>query len=109
MAAKSAIRYGEEDEKKDVPLGIVIIAGVVIWVLIFGSVFAYTYFAPCSFINAVVGEDTFMKFKDPRLRNPPCDPETDFTCKAWKLDTNHDCLCFLGLKPIGGDCLDYLD
>lgn len=109
MAGKAAVRYEEEEERKDVPLGIVIIAGVVIWVIIFGSVFAYTYMAPCSFIKTVVGGDTFLKFKDPRLRTPPCEPKTDLSCTAWKLDTTHDCLCFLGLRPIGGDCLDYLD
>ena len=109
MAAKSVIKYGDDEENKDVPLSLVVMAGIAIWVLIFGSIFAYTYLSPCSFIETVVGDDTFLKFQDPRLRVPPCDPKTDINCVAWKLETNQDCLCFLGLKPIGGDCLGYFD
>ncbi len=42
--------------EKDVPFGLVILAGVFIWVLIFGGIFSYAAFSPCSFVTVVIGD-----------------------------------------------------
>ncbi len=97
----------QQVEKKDVPLAVVIIAGVFIWVLIFGSVLAYAVLLPCGFTQAIVGRDTFEKFKNPEARNPPCSPSKDPACVSWKLDNAHDCGCFLRFTVIGRTCADY--
>jgi hypothetical protein len=43
-------------EKNDVPVWLVLLAGVMIWVLIFGTIFSYAAFYPCSFVTVVIGE-----------------------------------------------------
>lgn len=98
----------KQAEKKDVPLALVIVAGVFIWVLIFGSVVAFAVLSPCSFTKALVGQDTFEKFRNPALRTPPCDPARDSTCIVWKLDDGKDCGCFLRYTVIGTGCPDYI-
>ncbi|MFH0962043.1 MAG: hypothetical protein V1820_05140 [archaeon] len=99
----------KQAEKKDVPLALVIVAGVFIWVLIFGSVVAFALIAPCSFTKALIGQETFEKFRNPALRTPPCDPARDPTCVVWKLDNNNDCGCFLRYTVIGKGCPGYLE
>lgn len=99
----------KQAEKKDVPLAVVIIVGVFIWVLIFGSVLAFAVLAPCSFTKTLVGEDTFEKFQNPSIRSPPCDPARDATCIVWKLDDAKSCGCFLRYTVMGTGCPGYLE
>jgi hypothetical protein len=97
----------KQAEKKDVPLALVIIAGVFIWVLIFGSVIGFALVSPCNFTKTLVGADTFEKFRNANIRTPPCDPARDAACVVWKLDNTHECGCFLRYTIMGKGCADY--
>lgn len=100
-------QFYRQAEKKDVPLALVIVAGVFIWVLIFGSVVAFAILAPCKFTEALVGRDTFLKFQNPALRQPPCDPARDASCVVWALETSEQCGCFLRYTVMGNSaCLE---
>lgn len=112
LGGKPADYYAQlykQAEKKDVPLGVVIVVGVFMWVLIFGSVIAFAMISPCSFTKTIVGQDTFEKFRNPALRTPPCDPARDAACVVWKLDTNSDCGCFIRYTIMGQGCPGYLE
>jgi hypothetical protein len=96
----------KQAEKKDVPLALVIVAGVFIWVLIFGGVVGFAILSPCSFTKTLVGGDTFEKFRNPAIRSPPCDPARDSSCTVWKLDNSTECGCFLRYTVMGSSaCL----
>ncbi len=96
--------WQQQDTKKEVPLAVVIISGMAIWVLIFGSIFAYSFLQPCAFTKTLVGEDTFNKFQNPELRTPSCNPDIDPACKAWPLDNPEGCRCFLRFAVVGRGC-----
>lgn len=96
--------WQQQEEKKEIPLAVVIVSGIAIWVLIFGSIFAYSALQPCSFTKTLVGEETFVKFQNPALRTPPCDPTVDPGCTAWPLDTADSCRCFLRFAVVGKGC-----
>jgi|GEM_PF-6918200 len=54
-------------EKKDVPMGLVLLVGVLIWVLVFGTIFSYAAFSPCSFVAVVIGERKTLETMADRL------------------------------------------
>lgn len=63
------IRRGPENpaDRKDVPVGLVLLAGVMIWVLIFGTIFSYAAFYPCSFVTTIIGEKRTLDSLTARL------------------------------------------
>ncbi len=51
-------RLPSAKKKNDVPIYMVVAAGVVIWVLLFGGIFAYAAVSPCGFLRTVSGRGT---------------------------------------------------
>lgn len=53
-----------DKEKKNIPLGLVVTAGLLIWFLLFTSLFGYAALKPCGFVKAsmsVGGGETLIK------------------------------------------------
>ena len=56
-------------KKNDVPIYVVIAAGIVIWVLLFGSIFAYAAVSPCGFLKTISGEGTIAAVEESQKIN----------------------------------------
>lgn len=92
----------------DIPVPVVIAAGIVVWVLIIGAVVAYAAMAPCSFLKLTTGEESFAKMQDKSNTDPPCEFENGgfscqgactarpaSKCRVWKFDENPGCMSFI--------------
>lgn len=64
---KSLVVPVRPGERKEVPFGVVIFAGVLIWVLVFGTIFSYAAVSPCSFVTVVIGERKTLETLSERL------------------------------------------
>lgn len=52
-----------EAPKQEVSLTTIIIGGVLVWLLIFGALFSWAAFQPCSFLQFIIGPDGIQGFK----------------------------------------------
>ena len=64
-----------EPPEKEISLTTVILAGILIWVLIFASLFSWAAFMPCSFLEFLVGQEGLQN-----IRNLGCDPTDPTQC-----------------------------
>lgn len=53
-----------EPPKTEISLTTVIIAGIVMWLLIFGLLFSWAAFSPCSFLKFIIGQEGLKGFVD---------------------------------------------
>lgn len=74
-------------KKNDVPIYLVVAAGVVIWVLLFGGIFAYAAVSPCGFLKTVSGPSTIRAVEE---------------SQGIDLSKTSDCRDFLRRTVIGG-------
>jgi len=54
--------------EKEISLTTVILAGILIWILIFAALFSWAAFMPCSFLEFLIGQEGLQ-----RVSNQGCD------------------------------------
>lgn len=98
----------QEIRPKELPIALVIAAGIVAVVFILGGAIGYVSVAPCTFLKSVLGEDNVAKLQDQNNLKTPCQfAENSFSCSTsfckgrdvpctvWKLDNNEGCRQFI--------------
>ena len=61
--------------EKEISLSTVILAGILIWILIFAALFSWAAFMPCSFLDFLIGKSGVDK-----IRAQGCDPTDPAQC-----------------------------
>jgi hypothetical protein len=74
MKLKERVPLGEPPEK-EISLTTVILAGILVWVVIFAALFSWAAFMPCSFLEFLVGQEGLQG-----LINQGCDPTDSVQC-----------------------------
>ena len=74
MQLKERVPLNEPPEK-EISLTTVILAGILIWVIIFVSLFSWAAFMPCSFLEFLIGQEGLQN-----IMKLGCDPTDPVQC-----------------------------